>query len=179
MPVRRIIYIVPAAAFIIMALLLGWGLTNDPSEVPTALLDKPVPAFDLAALDSATQGLATSDLAAGEVSVINVWASWCVPCRAEHPRLEEIAAVEGVALYGIAYKDTPEAARGFLDELGDPFARIGADGDGRAGIELGVYGVPETFFVGPDGMIRYKHIGPIAPQDMETRILPLLEELQP
>ena len=179
MPVRRFIFIVPAAAFLILALLLGWGLTNDPTEVPTALRDKAVPTFDLAALDAATQSLATSDLAAGEISVINVWASWCVPCRAEHPRLEEIAAVEGVALYGIAYKDTQEAARAFLDELGDPFARIGADPDGRASIELGVYGVPETFFVGPDGMIRYKHIGPITPEHMETRILPLLERLQP
>lgn len=179
MQIRRFIYIVPAGLFIVLAMFLGWGLTNDPSEVPTALRDKAVPAFDLAALDSAAHGLATTDLQSGEISVINVWASWCVPCRAEHPRLEEIANVEGVSLYGIAYKDTPEAARGFLDELGDPFQRIGADLDGRVGIELGVYGVPETFFVGPDGMIRYKHIGPITPDHMENRILPLLDRLQP
>ena len=178
MQLRRLLYIVPALSFILLAMLLAWGLTNDPSEVPTALLDQSVPTFELAALDSATQGLTTSDLRAGEISVINVWASWCVPCRAEHPRLEEIAQVEGVSLYGIAYKDTPEAARAFLDELGDPFQRIGADLDGRAGIELGVYGVPETFIVGPDGRIRYKHIGPISPRDMDAHILPLIEQIR-
>ena len=175
---RRLLYIAPAVAFILLAMLLAWGLTNDPSEVPTALLDQSVPTFDLAALDTATEGLATSDLRAGEISVINVWASWCVPCRAEHPRLEEIAQAAGVSLYGIAYKDTAAAARAFLDDLGDPFQRIGADFDGRAGIELGVYGVPETFIVGPDRRIRYKHIGPISPRDMDAQILPLLEQLR-
>ena len=179
MTLRRLIFIAPALVFVVLAGFLGWGLTSDPSEVPTALRDRPVPAFDLPPLDDETRGLATSDLRTGEISVINVWASWCVPCRAEHPLLEQIADMDGVSLYGIAYKDKPEDARAFLDELGDPFQRIGADADGRAGIELGVYGVPETFFVGPDGAIRYKHIGPIAPSQMDKIIRPLVEKLRP
>ena len=176
---RRLIFIAPAVVFVVLAVLLAWGLTNDPSEVPTALHDKPVPAFDLPPLDEGTEGLASADLRPGDISVVNVWASWCVPCRAEHPLLEQIAEMDGVSLYGIAYKDKPEDARAFLDELGDPFQRIGADADGRAGIELGVYGVPETFFVGPDGAIRYKHIGPIAPAQMDKIIRPLVEKLRP
>lgn len=178
MLMRRLIFIAPAVVFVVLAVLLGWGLTNDPSEVPTALRDKAVPTFDLPPLDEGTEGLATTDLRSGEISVINVWASWCVPCRAEHPLLEQIADFDGVSLYGIAYKDKPEDAREFLDELGDPFQRIGADADGRVGIELGVYGVPETFFIGPDGAIRYKHIGPIAPGQMDKIIRPLVEKLR-
>jgi len=174
---RRLLFIVPAAVFALLAALLGFGLTNDPSEVPTALTGLALPVFDLPPLDSATQGLATGDVEPGKVTVINVFASWCVPCRAEHPMLLRIADLDGVALYGIDYKDKPEDARAFLDELGDPFARIGADRDGRVGIDLGVYGVPETFFVGPDGKIRYKHIGPIMAEDLEKRILPLIAQL--
>jgi cytochrome c biogenesis protein CcmG/thiol:disulfide interchange protein DsbE len=174
---RRLIYVVPALVFAGLASFLAWGLTNDPSEVPTVLEGHSLPAFDLPALDDRTQGFASTDLKPDEVSVINVFASWCVPCRAEHPLLTEIAALDGVALYGIDYKDDPEAARAFLDEFGDPFQRIGADTDGRAGIDLGVYGVPETYFVGPDGLIRYKHIGPITPSDVKKRIRPLIERL--
>jgi cytochrome c biogenesis protein CcmG, thiol:disulfide interchange protein DsbE len=173
----RLIYIAPAAIFVVMAVLLGWGLTSDPSEVPSALTGKALPAFDLPALDGAAQSLASSDVAPAGVTVINVFASWCVPCRAEHAILTEVAGWEGVTLYGIAYKNTPEDARAWLDELGDPYERIGADLDGRIGIELGVYGVPETFFVSPDGNIRYKHIGPIMEHHVEERIRPLVEAL--
>ncbi|MEE1544425.1 MAG: DsbE family thiol:disulfide interchange protein [Alphaproteobacteria bacterium] len=168
------IYIVPTAIFAVMAALLGWGLTSDPSKVPSALIGKPLPSFDLPALDGAAQSLATGDVAPEGVTVINVFASWCVPCRAEHPILTEIARWDGVKLYGIAYKNTPEDARAWLNELGDPYTRIGADLDGRVGIDLGVYGVPETFFVGADGNIHYKHIGPIMEQDVEERIRPLI-----
>ena len=175
---RKLITVVPAAVFVLVAVLLGWGLTGDPSEVPSVLIDKPLPAFDLPPLDAGGDGLATADVTAGGIGVLNVFASWCVPCRAEHPLLTEIAGWEGVTLYGINYKDAPADARAWLDELGDPYARIGADRDGRAGIELGVYGVPETFFVGPDGNIRYKHIGPITPAAMEKRIRPLIEHLR-
>jgi cytochrome c biogenesis protein CcmG/thiol:disulfide interchange protein DsbE len=176
--VRRLLYIAPAAVFAVVAIFLAWGLTSDPSEVPTVLTDKPVPPFDLPPLDGRAEGLADTDLTAGEIGVLNIFASWCVPCRAEHPQLDEIGALEGVSLYGINYKDKPEDALAWLDELGDPYRRIGADRDGRGGIDLGVYGVPETFFVGPDGTIRYKHIGPIMPEDMKKSILPLLERLR-
>ena len=178
MAARHWLYVVPAAVFATLAGLLYWGLFQDPSEVPTVMAGRTLPAFDLPPVDGATPGLASSDVKTGEISVINVFASWCVPCRAEHPQLTEIAALEGVRLYGIDYKDTPADARAFLDDLGDPYARIGADADGRVGIDLGVYGVPETYFVGRDGLIHYKHIGPIAPEHMTKRIRPLIERLK-
>lgn len=175
---RRLLYVAPAAVFAVVAGFLAWGLTYDPSEVPSALTDQPVPPFDLPPLDGRADGLADTDLRTGEIGVLNVFASWCVPCRAEHAQLAEIGALEGVSLYGINYKDQPEDALAWLEELGDPYRRIGADRDGRAGIDLGVYGVPETFFVGRDGAIRYKHIGPIMPDDLKKSILPLLERLR-
>ncbi len=171
-------FAVPALAFAAVAALLGFGLGNDPSEIPSVLIGKPVPEFSLAGLDDRTQGLAATDLANGDISVVNLFASWCLPCRAEHPLLTEIAELDGVSLYGIAYKDDPADTRRFLDELGDPYRRIGADRDGRAGIELGIYGVPETFFIGPNGLVRYKHIGPILPEHMERRIRPLIANLR-
>lgn len=176
---RALLFAIPVIAFAAVAALLGFGLGNDPSVVPSVLIGKPAPAFALPALDERTDGLSTADFAGGEISVVNIFASWCVPCRAEHPFVSEIAGMEGVALYGIAYKDAPADARRFLDELGDPYRRIGADPEGRAGIELGVYGVPETFFIGPDGIVRYKHIGPILPEHMERRIRPLIAGLRP
>ncbi len=173
---RRLIYIVPAGVFVLLAGFFLAGLYLKPAEIPTVLVDKPVPEFDLPALDARTQGLASSDLS-GAVSVVNVFASWCLPCRVEHPLLMELSKAGTVNLYGINYKNKPDDARGWLDELGDPFQRIGADFDGRVGIDLGVYGVPETFFIGRDGRIKYKHIGPITVEDMERRIRPLIEKL--
>lgn len=168
----------PVAAFGVVAALLGFGLGNDPAELPSVLIGKPLPAFALPAVDERTLPLSSADLATGEIAVVNLFASWCLPCRAEHPLLVAIAEQEGVALYGIAYKDDPADTRRFLDELGDPYRRIGADRDGRAGIDLGISGVPETFFVGPDGVVRYKHIGPIMPDHMERRIRPLIAHLR-
>jgi cytochrome c biogenesis protein CcmG/thiol:disulfide interchange protein DsbE len=173
---RRLIYIVPAGVFVLLSGFFLAGLFLDPAKIPTVLVDKPVPEFDLPALDARTQGLASGDLA-GAVSVINVFASWCLPCRVEHPLLMELAEAGTVNLYGLNYKNRPADAREWLDELGDPFQRIGADLDGRVGIDLGVYGVPETFFIGRDGRIKYKHIGPITVEDMERRIRPLIEKL--
>ena len=172
---RRLLFIVPAAVFVVIASFLALGLTSDPSEVPSVLTGKAVPPFDLPPLEGRAEGLARTDLRPGEISVLNIFASWCVPCRSEHPQLAEIGELKGVALYGINYKDQPEDALAWLDELGDPYRRIGADRDGRAGIDLGVYGVPETFFVGPDGTIRHKHIGPIMPEHMDD----LREHLSP
>ncbi len=173
---RRLIYVVPAAVFALLAGFFLAGLFLKPAEIPTALTDKPVPEFALPALHEGAQGLASADLS-GAVSVVNVFASWCLPCRVEHPLLMELAKAGTVNLYGINYKDKPADARKWLDELGDPFQRIGADLDGRVGIDLGVYGVPETFFIGRDGRIKYKHIGPITVEDMERRIRPLIEKL--
>ena len=177
----KAIYAAPAAVFVMMAGLLAWSLTNDPSEVPTAFEGKPVPAFDLPPIDDQTPGLATADLANGKISIINIFGSYCVPCRAEHALLTEIASWDGIAVYGIAYKDKPEMARAFLDELGNPYERIGYDPDGRVGIDLGVYGVPETFVVAPDGTIRGKIIGPMYPKDLarDGQIRSLVESLRP
>ena len=132
---------------------------------------------DLPPLDDEAIGLASSDLV-GEVALVNVFASWCLPCRVEHPLLMELAVTGKVALHGVNYKDKTEDARAWLDELGDPFLRIGADRDGRVGIDLGVYGVPETFVVDRTGRIRYKHVGPISQSDLEKYLLPLVEKLR-
>ena len=148
----------------------------DPSTIPTALADKQVPSFDLPPLDNQTEGLASTDLDV-EVSLVNVFASWCLPCRAEHSLLMKLAESKEVTLHGINYKDEPADARAWLNELGDPFDRIGSDRDGRVGIELGVYGVPETFVIDQSGRIRYKHVGPITETDLKNYLLPLIEKL--
>lgn len=149
------------AALFLVRLLSG----ADPARVPSALVGRPAPAIALPALAGLDRpGLATADLS-GRATVVNVWASWCAPCRVEHPQLMALAS-EGVRVVGINYKDEPENARRFLGLLGNPFAAVGADRDGRAAIELGVYGVPETFVVGPDGTIRHKLVGPLTPEGM-------------
>jgi len=168
---------VPLALFILIALFLGKGLFMDPREIPSVLIGKPVPEFDLPPLEGRKLGLATSDLK-GEVSLVNFFASWCTACRAEHPLLMRVASSGVVPVHGINYKDQPEDANRWLDSLGDPYTRIGADLDGRISIDWGVYGMPETFVIGKDGMIAYKHIGAITPKDMEETLLPLIRELQ-
>lgn len=145
--------------------------------IPSALIGKPVPAFELPPLEGVgLPGLKTADLKAGGVTVVNVWASWCVPCRQEHPLLEEVAKDSRVRLVGINYKDEPENARRFLGSLGNPFQAIGVDSRGRSSIDWGVYGVPETFVIAADGTIAYKHIGPITPQSLESALKPEIEK---
>lgn len=174
-PRRNLLRFLPLAVFIALAALFLSRLGgSDPSRVPPALIGRAVPAFDLPPLDgvmregASVPGLSTADFGSGKVTIVNVWASWCVPCRQEHPLLMQLAADPRIEVVGINYKDTPENARRFLGALGNPFARIGADEKGRAGIEWGVYGVPETFLVGADGTIRHKHIGPLTPQALDT-----------
>lgn len=157
--------LVPLVTFGLLSAVFGYQLMSgrDASTVPSVLIGKAAPNLPLAPIE----GLATPTIdlaaAAGKVVIVNVWASWCVPCRDEHPLLAGLADRDGVVLAGINYKDKPEQARAFLSELGNPFAMIGADANGRAAIEWGVYGVPETFIVGRDGMIAYKHVGPLTP----------------
>ncbi|RDD64296.1 DsbE family thiol:disulfide interchange protein [Thalassococcus profundi] len=168
--------LVPVVALALMAL-FGWGLFRGADDLPSALIDKPVPEFALPPVLGREEGLSTQDLI-GHVSLVNVFASWCVPCRAEHPLFMELSATGEVPLYGINYKDPPEQARVWLDELGDPYARIGADIDGRAGIEWGVYGVPETYVITSDGTIAYRHVGPITRAILRETLLPIVRDLK-
>jgi cytochrome c biogenesis protein CcmG/thiol:disulfide interchange protein DsbE len=165
----RLIHILPALIFTGLAVLFMIRLyAGDPSRVPSALIGRPAPAFALAPMPGLSAngqpvpGLSDGDLK-GQVTVVNVWASWCAPCRQEHPALMALAKEPSLRVVGINYKDQPENARRFLGALGNPFAAVGIDPNGRTAIDWGVYGVPETFIVGPDGTIRHKHIGPLLP----------------
>jgi len=156
---------------------LAWGLGRNPQEIPSALIGRPVPAFSLPPVQGRTLGLASTDLE-GDVSLVNVFASWCVACLAEHPLFMRLKASGGVPIHGLNYKDRPEDAARWLDTNGDPYARTGADLDGRVAIDWGVYGVPETFVVDADGRIVHKHIGPLTQKDFDETILPLIERLR-
>ena len=181
--VLRVALLAPLAVFLALAGLFFVRLySGDPSILPSALIGREVPDFALAPLDGLEQdgapvpGFAKADLESGGVSVVNVWASWCIPCREEHPVLEELSRVDGFRLYGLNYKDKPENARRFLGQYGNPFDAVGVDASGRTGIDWGVYGVPETFVVDGAGRITYKHVGPLTPQSMRERLVPEIEK---
>ena len=162
------------AASVLAVFLLGLQREDGGRNLPSTLIGKPAPEFVLPPLYEGQPGFSTADLKAPGVKLVNIWASWCVPCRAEHPKLEELAG-RGLTVHGINYKDTDAAADRFLQELGNPFTLIGADRSGRVGIDWGVYGVPETFVIDGQGRIVYKHIGPIQGADIEKKILPAVE----
>jgi cytochrome c biogenesis protein CcmG, thiol:disulfide interchange protein DsbE len=176
MDLRRPLFLLPAFIFAGVGIGLAVGLTRDPSTLPSVLIDKPVPAFDLPPLAGRDGPSFSSADLGGHVSLVNVFASWCVPCRVEHPLLLALAD-DGVPIYGINYKDPADKAKDWLAELGDPYRAIGADTQGRVAIDWGVYGVPETFVVDTQGRIRHRHIGPLQPRDVEETIKPLLAEL--
>lgn len=175
--VTRLGLLMPLLLFLGLAVLLGIGLTLNPREVPSPLIGKPVPAFDLPPVKGRALGLSSADLKS-EVSLVNVFASWCTACREEHPLLMELKKNGIVLIHGLNYKDKPNDAESWLNELGDPYTRTGADFNGRVGIEWGVYGVPETFVVDRNGRIAYKHIGPLTPKALRNKILPLISELR-
>ena len=161
------------AAFILLLGILGFGLGNDPKLIPSPLIGKPLPEFDLPRVRFPEQHLKRADLI-GKLSLVNVWATWCVGCRQEHPLLVQIANSGKVPLYGINYKDQRPAAIEWLDTRGDPYVASGYDDKGRTGLELGVYGLPETFLVDTRGTIVYKHIGPLDETIWREKFLPLL-----
>lgn len=172
-PVRRsLLVIVPVLAFALLAAVLFLRLRSgvDPAALPSALIGKPVPSFQLSAVAGLTAdgkpvpGLSSADLKGG-VTVLNVWASWCAPCQIEHPMLMRLAREPGIRLVGIDYKDAAENGRRFLAKNGVPFQAVGHDESGRVGIDFGVYGVPETFIIGPDGVIRDKLVGIVTPEN--------------
>jgi cytochrome c biogenesis protein CcmG/thiol:disulfide interchange protein DsbE len=168
---------IPLAIFVVLVAFLWVGLGRDPREVPSPLIGKPAPQFRLTKLHSADETLSTADLK-GKVWLLNVWASWCVSCREEHPLLLQLAKANIVPVYGLDYKDEPGDGRRWLAQNGDPYTASVVDRDGRVGIDYGVYGVPETFLVDKAGVIRYKQIGPITAEALQRKILPLVRELQ-
>ena len=173
----KLTFILPVALFAGVAAALAVGLTLKPADIPSVMIDKPVPEFDLPPVMGRSRGLASAELK-GEVRLVNFFASWCVACRAEHPLLNRLTKDRVVPVYGVNYKDKPEDARAWLDRLGDPYVRSGADLPGRVGIDWGVYGLPETFIVDRDGRIVYKHIGAIDAGTLEDIILPIVEKLR-
>jgi cytochrome c biogenesis protein CcmG/thiol:disulfide interchange protein DsbE len=180
-PRRRLIVFLPLALFLALAALFYMQLGGDKSRVPSVLIGRPAPETVLPPVEGLERdgkslpGIAPS-LFSGQVTLVNVWASWCVPCHDEAPLLHKIAQDKRIQLVGIDQKDNPENARRFLARYGNPFTAVGADANGRASIEWGVYGVPETFIVGRDGKIAYKLIGPIAPENIETELKPAIEK---
>lgn len=170
-------YFLPLALFVVLILLLAVGLRIDPKLVPSPLIDKPLPAFNLPKLKTPDDNIKSSDFQ-GDVVLLNVWASWCVACRAEHPLLLELSTNNEMLIYGINYKDTRTDAMQWLQHFGDPYRASAFDQHGLAGIDLGVYGVPETYIMDRAGIIRYKHIGPITREVLDNTILPLIEKLK-
>jgi cytochrome c biogenesis protein CcmG/thiol:disulfide interchange protein DsbE len=170
-------FTIPLAVFAVILVFLFVGLGLNPREVPSPLIGKPAPAFQLAQLHAPDRPFTQRDMA-GQVWLLNVWASWCISCRDEHPLLVQLAKAKTVPLVGLNYKDKPNEAQAWLKQFGDPYQLSVSDLDGRVGIDYGVYGVPETFVIDKAGVIRHKHIGPITPDALESKILPIVRELQ-
>jgi cytochrome c biogenesis protein CcmG, thiol:disulfide interchange protein DsbE len=169
--------LIPLGVFVVLCAFLLVGLWRDPREVPSPLIGKPAPAFALAQLHEPAKTLGPADLR-GQVWLLNVWASWCVTCREEHPLLVELGKLKLVPIVGLDYKDESVAGKRWLEQNGDPYTVSVVDRDGRAGIDWGVYGVPETFVIDKAGVIRYKQIGAITVDALQNKIVPLIRELQ-
>jgi cytochrome c biogenesis protein CcmG/thiol:disulfide interchange protein DsbE len=175
-PVRIALALLPLVGLVGLVAVFALNMNRDPSLVASVLINKPAPSFTLPAVSGLpVPGFDTKTLD-GHVTVVNVFASWCIPCRDEHPVLEALKQKTGVALYGINQKDAPDQAAAFLEQLGNPYDAIGADADGRTSIDWGVYGVPETFVVDAKGVIRFKHTGPLAMADIDREIVPAIEK---
>lgn len=173
---RYVLFALPLLLLVALVAIFASSMDRDPSLVRSVLIDKPAPAFAMEAVpELGVPGFDTASLK-GEVTVVNVFASWCLPCRAEHPLLEALKDVAKVRLFGINQSDAPENARAFLAELGNPYDAVGADRDRRVSIDWGVYGVPETFVVDANGVITFKHVGPLTPQAVDDHLLPAIEK---
>ena len=170
-------YLLPLGIFLFLVGLFIIGLQHDPRLVPSPLIGKPSPQFELPRLEDAKLSIGKDDLK-GKVVFLNVWASWCVECRREHPLLLQMSKSKKFNIIGLNYKDTREEAMDWLKQHGDPYQTSAFDQDGQVGIDFGVYGVPETFILDRGGVIRYKHIGPITPEVLKTDILPLMDKLK-
>jgi cytochrome c biogenesis protein CcmG/thiol:disulfide interchange protein DsbE len=169
-------YLIPLVLFLVLVVFLAIGLTRDPHEVPSPLINKPAPDFKLTQLRDPSKTFSTAELR-GKVYLLNVWASWCVSCRDEHPLLMEYAKTGAIPIYGLNWKDRREDALSWLAEFGDPYVLSVADVDGRVAIDYGVYGAPETYLVDQNGVIRFKQIGAVTEDVWKTKILPMAQEL--
>jgi cytochrome c biogenesis protein CcmG, thiol:disulfide interchange protein DsbE len=174
---RSLRFIVPLALFLVLVGFLWHGLSLNPREVPSPLIGKPAPGFELARLDQPAKAVSEKDLR-GQVWLLNVWASWCVSCMEEHPVLVQFARQNVVPIYGLNYKDNRADALSWLAKHGDPYTMSLSDPEGRVGIDYGVYGVPETYVIDKTGVIRYKRIGPVTEEVLAQKILPLVKELK-
>jgi len=174
---RHLRFLLPLVIFLILAAFLGRGLLLNPREVPSPLIDRPAPEFELSRLHNPNLNFSTQEMK-GKVWLLNVWASWCVSCRVEHPLLVQLSRDNIVPIIGLDYKDRRSDALAWLDDLGDPYLFSVMDKDGRVGMDYGVYGVPETYVIDKQGIIRYKQIGPVSPGSLQNTILPLVRELQ-
>ena len=175
---RRLLYALPLVGFLALAAVFKWGLGHDPRLLPSTLIDRPVPEMSLPPLPGrpADSGLATADLK-GRVSLVNIYGSWCIACVQEHPYLMQLKKA-GITIHGIDWRDDPAEGAKWLQKHGDPYDRVGADpAPGRAAIDFGVTGAPETFIVDKAGVIRYKHIGPIGPEVWKSTLAPIVQEL--
>jgi cytochrome c biogenesis protein CcmG/thiol:disulfide interchange protein DsbE len=174
---RKLLGLAPLGGFALLSALLAAGLRLKPREVPSPLIGQPAPDFDLPHLHDAAQRVSPAQMR-GQVWLLNVWASWCAPCRTEHPLLVAVARDAGVPLLGLSYKDDPRSAQEWLRALGDPYRAVAVDREGRAAIDYGVYGVPETFVIDRAGLVRHKHVGPLTPQAWAGELQPLIRRLQ-
>ncbi|KPK05773.1 MAG: thiol:disulfide interchange protein [Betaproteobacteria bacterium SG8_39] len=170
-------FLLPLAVLVVVVGFLGVGLKLNPREVPSPLIGKAAPPFSLPVLHQPAKTVSNTDLK-GQVWLLNVWASWCVTCREEHPVLVELARQKVVPIYGLNYKDKSDDAKAWLKQFGDPYVMSLVDEKGRIGIDYGVYGVPETYVIDRDGVIRYKKIGPVTPETVRDKILPLVKQLK-
>ncbi|MDX6614185.1 MAG: cytochrome c biosis protein CcmG, thiol:disulfide interchange protein DsbE [Blastocatellia bacterium] len=169
-------YAIPLAIFVVLVIFLAIGLGHDPHEIPSPLINKPAPAFQLAQLQDPAKKFSAAEMH-GKVWLLNVWATWCLPCREEHPLLVELSRSGAVPIYGMDYKDSRDDAVSLLSEQGNPYVLCVSDSDGRVAIDYGVYGVPETYLIDRGGVIRFKQVGPLTPESIEKNILPLVKEL--
>lgn len=169
-------FVIPLVLFVVLVVFLAIGLKHDPHEIPSPLINKPAPAFQLSQLKDPSKDFSAGEMK-GKVWLLNVWASWCLSCREEHPLLLEYARSGAVPIYGLNSKDKREDALSWLGELGDPYVLSVSDLDGRVGIDYGVYGAPETYLIDRNGIIRFKQIGPVTPDIWNEKILPMVKEL--
>ena len=174
---RALKYLIPFGVFVALVAFFAVGLTKDPREVPSPLIEKPAPLFKVAQLHEPGASFAPQDMR-GKVWLLNVWASWCVSCRVEHPLLVEMSRQKIVPIVGLDYKDQREDGKQWLAKFGNPYTLSAFDNEGKVGIDYGVYGVPETFVIDKQGVIRYKQIGPITREALDKTIIPLIRKLE-